>query len=116
MAAIQRDHMHMHYKVNQVLCDYCFTVEGESELSRSRSIGSLGLASIKQRKEASSILHLHTTPICHIFLLEDFPVICPRHDKLTVVHLLFSKFNSSQMPEFDNSWKLMTTRIFFLLL
>ena len=60
------------------------------------------------------IFTIFPTPICHIFLLENFPVIHPRHDKLIVVYLLFSKFNSSQIPEFDNSWKLMTTRIFFL--
>ena len=46
------------------------------------------------------------------FFFVDFPAIHPRHDKLTVIYLLFSKFNSSQMLEFDNSWKLMTTRIF----
>ena len=50
------------------------------------------------------------------FLFVNFPVIHPRHDKLTVVYLLFSKFNSSQMLEFDASWKLMTTRILPILL
>ena len=49
------------------------------------------------------------------FLFVNFPVIHPRHDKLTVIYLLFSKFNLSQMLEFDNSWKLMTTRIFHIL-
>ena len=50
-----------------------------------------------------------------LFLLCGFfcflPFIHPRHDKLTMVYLLFSKFNSSQMLEFDHSWKLITTRI-----
>ena len=50
-------------------------------------------------------------PYMSHFLFENFPVICPRCDKLTVVYLLFSKFNSSQMLEFDDSWKLMTTWI-----
>ena len=50
-------------------------------------------------------------PYMSHFLFVNFPVICPRHDKLTVVYLLFSKFNSSQMLKFDDSWKLMTTRI-----
>ena len=45
------------------------------------------------------------------FLFVNFCVIHPRHDKLTVVYLLFSKFNLSQMLEFDDAWKLMTTRI-----
>ena len=45
------------------------------------------------------------------FLFVNFPVIHPRCDKLTVVYVLFSKFNSSQMLEFDDSWKLITTRI-----
>ena len=45
------------------------------------------------------------------FLFVNFLVICPRHDKLTVVYLLFSKFHSSQMLEFDDSWKIMTPRI-----
>ena len=49
------------------------------------------------------------------FLFVSFPVIRPRCDKPTVVYLLFSKFNSSQMLEFDDSWKLMTTRIFPIL-
>ena len=49
------------------------------------------------------------------FLFVSFPVMCPRLDKLTVVYLLFSKFNSSQMLECDDSWKLMTTRIFPIL-
>ena len=39
------------------------------------------------------------------------PFIHPRCDKLTVVYLFFSKFNSSQMLEFDDSWELITTRI-----
>ena len=34
-------------------------------------------------------------------LFVNFPVVCLQHDKLTVVYLLFSKFNSSQMLEFD---------------
>ena len=46
----------------------------------------------------------------HFFFVNSL-VICSRHDKLTVVYLLFSKFNSFQMPEFDDSWKLITTRI-----
>ena len=46
------------------------------------------------------------------FLFVNFPVICPRCDILIVVYILFSKFNSTQMLEFDDSWKLMTTRIF----
>ena len=50
-------------------------------------------------------------PYMSHFLFVNFPVICPRCDKLTVIYLLFSKFNLSQMLEFDNSWKLMTTRI-----
>ena len=37
------------------------------------------------------------------------------HDTPTVVCLLFSKFNSSQRLDFDDSWKLMTTRILFVL-
>ena len=45
------------------------------------------------------------------FLFVNLPVIHPRCDKLTVVYLLFSKFNSSQTLESDDSWKLMTTRI-----
>ena len=45
------------------------------------------------------------------FFFVNFPVIHPRCDKLAVVYLLFSKFNSSQTLEFDDSWKLMTTRI-----
>ena len=49
------------------------------------------------------------------FLFVNFPVIHPRHDKPTVVCLLFSKFNSFQMLEFDDSWKLMTTRNFPIL-
>ena len=49
------------------------------------------------------------------FLFVNFPVIHLRHDKVTVVYLLFSKFNSSQMLEFDDSWKLMTTRILLIL-
>ena len=50
----------------------------------------------------------------HFFFVNSL-VICPRCDKLTVVNLLFSKFNSSQMLEYDDSWKLMTTRIFLIL-
>ena len=46
------------------------------------------------------------------FPFENFPAI---RDTLTVVCLLFSKFNSSQMLEFDDSWKLMTTRILLVL-
>ena len=51
-------------------------------------------------------------PYMSHFLFVNFPVIRPRHDKLTVIYLLFSKFNLSQTLEFDNSWKLMTTRNF----
>ena len=49
------------------------------------------------------------------FFFVIFPVIHPRHDKLTVVYLLFSKFNLSQMLKFDDSWELMTTGIFPIL-
>ena len=53
--------------------------------------------------------------LCFLFLLCGFscflPFICPRHDKLTVIYLLSSKFNSSQTLEFDDSWKLIATRI-----
>ena len=53
--------------------------------------------------------------LCFLFLLCGFscflPFNYPRHDKLTMVYLLFSKFNSSQTLEFDDSWKLITTRI-----
>ena len=54
-------------------------------------------------------------PYMSHFLFVNSPVFHPRYDKLTVVYLLFSKFNSSQMLEFDDSWKLMTTRIFPIL-
>ena len=50
----------------------------------------------------------------HFFFVKSL-AICPRLDKLTVVYLLFSKFNSSQMLEYDDYWKLMTTRIFSIL-
>ena len=54
-------------------------------------------------------------PLMLHFLFVSFPVIHPRCDKLTWVYLLFSKLNLSQMLEFDNSWRLMTTRIFPIL-
>ena len=54
-------------------------------------------------------------PYMSHFLFVNFPVIHPRCDKLTVVYLLFLKFNSSQMLEFDDSCKLMTTRILHIL-
>ena len=50
----------------------------------------------------------------HFFFVNSL-VIHPRLHKLTVVYLLFSKFNLSQMLEYDDSWKLMTTRIFPIL-
>ena len=50
-----------------------------------------------------------------LFLLCGFscflPFIHSRCDKLTLVYLLFSKFNLSQMLEFDDFWKLITTRV-----
>ena len=54
-------------------------------------------------------------PYMSCLLFVNFPVIHPRCDKLTVVYQLFSKFNSSQMLEFDDFCKLMTTRIFPIL-
>ena len=50
------------------------------------------------------------------FLSVILPVNHPRCVKLTIVYLLFSNFNLSKMLEFDDSWKLMTTRIFPILL
>ena len=48
-----------------------------------------------------TFIYTSLTLICHIFPFVNFPAIS----------LLFSKFNSSQMLEFDDSWKLITTRI-----
>ena len=48
-----------------------------------------------------TFIYTSFTLICCIFPFVNFPTIC----------LLFSKFNSSQTLEFDNSWKLITTRI-----
>ena len=50
----------------------------------------------------------------HFFFVNSL-VIHPRCDKLIVVYLLFSKFNSSSTPEFDVSWMLMITSIFPIL-
>ena len=61
-----------------------------------------------------SYLYLSDPYMLH-FLLCGFSRFLPfypsRHDKLTVVYLLFSKFNSSQILEFDDSWKLIITMI-----
>ena len=65
---------------------------------------------------SSAIFLTYNFPIliCHasalgIFLL--IPVTHPRHDKLTALYLLLSKSNLSQMLEFDDSWKLVTTSL-----
>ena len=63
----------------------------------------------------STLIYNSLTAICCVFILCGFssilPFICPRHDKLTVVYHLLSKFNSFQMLEFDDSWKLNIIRI-----
>ena len=48
-----------------------------------------------------ALIYTSFTLICHISLFVIF----------SALHLLFSKFNSSQTLEFDDSWKLITTRI-----
>ena len=46
--------------------------------------------------------------IYHIFSFWTFLFICPRCNKFTVIYLLLSKFNLSQMLEFDDFWELVT--------
>ena len=53
--------------------DYCSTIEGESELSRNGSIGSLGIGSTSNYHTEPYILPLHTGAVMRDLAVEQYP-------------------------------------------